>query len=213
MRDETPQRFPDRNMLPTVQRLFIYFAVALALGVLGAKRFAVAAGVNSHYDEPIVACGVVLGLLVLALLIALVHFGRQVVAVLARSQSRPGPTVGLVLIICGTVCLLAALGTQLYESGRTVSGSTTLSVPAAGGSARVDVQASDSFLLTPVITAAVLLAGAALVALGLWSSSSPRTVPYSPPPAGHDSPPPGSAHVSLPVARSPHHTEGGEPGP
>jgi hypothetical protein len=211
MRDETIPRLPGREALATAQRLFILLAISLAVAVLGAKRFAAAAGVNPRQDEPIVLCGIVLGLLTLAVLMSLLHLGRQVVGVLARSPARPGPTVGLALIIGGTVCVLAALGVQLYESGRAVSGTTTLSVPAVGGSARVDAQASDASVVAPVIPVAVLVAGAALVALGIWSSSVPRGLPDSAPAAHHDSRLSASAHVTMPTGHGPQQHEGGDP--
>jgi hypothetical protein len=198
-------------MLSTPQRLFIYLALSLAVGVLGAERFALAAGVRSPRDEHIFACGVVLGLLTMALLLFLAHLTRQVVALLVQSPVRPGRNVGLALIICGTVCVLSALAMQLYESGRDVSGSTTIGFPQSSGSARVTAQLSESSLLTPVITVAVLLAGAALVALGIWSSTGSPGVPDGSLVARRESPPQVSSQATFPAAGGPRHPDGDEP--
>jgi hypothetical protein len=203
MRDEKPEFALSRDRLPTIQRLFIYLAVSLAVAVLGAERFALAAGMPAH-DQQVALCGFVLGFLTLALLMSVVHFTRQVIVVLTRTSARPGPTVGLTLIVCGTVCILGALALQFYATARPGGGSAIIGVPGAGVTARVAAEASSASLLTLLATVAVFLAGAALVALGVWSASSPRGAADTPPHDRYDDHS-ASPHVTVAPGRSPAH--------
>jgi hypothetical protein len=168
------------------------FVVALAAGFLGANPFAdtvglphVSSGEKHLQDWDVLAiflrigCGLIVGLVVLALIPFLTNQGREVAAVLGRTTERPGPAVAVTLLICGTLCLLGSLALAWHVASLAQSPSIQVQAPGmpgfpgpVSGSASVNVAAQPP-LLTQVLALLTFLAGIALISLGIWSSIKP----------------------------------------
>jgi hypothetical protein len=190
--------------VPSRRYRLLTFAAALAAGFLGANAFADAAGLphvssgERHLSDSDIGaiflrilCGLVVGVLVLALIPFVVNQCREVAAVLGRTSERPGPAVAITLVICGTLCLLGSLALAWHAASLAQAPSIQVQAPgmpgfpgSVSGSASVQVSTQPP-LLTQVLALLTFLAGSALISLGIWSSIKPtgtRATALTPPP-------------------------------
>jgi hypothetical protein len=186
-------------------QLLFLITLAVLAGFLTGRSLAEAAGMASleTSSQPLsrlntgeapwvfLAIGL-MGLFVFALGRFLLGLTLQVIGLLRQIQARPAPWVAVLLIVGGVVCFLAAVVLQWHAASAsatvTLSGPDLAEIrgqirPGAGQPAnfpRMDVSGAIGMqsrvpLMVPVTTLVVLLAGAMLVALGIWSSIPPRT--------------------------------------
>ena len=146
--------------------------LALALGLLGATSFSDAAGFSGLRDEGVrsfllVLSGIVVFGLALVLIHILIRLVQGAIGLLARTVGRPGFAVVLTLIISGTVCILASLAAEFY-------GVRSIRIVASDMGGSVSAQAP---LVLTVLAILAFLAGAALVAVGVWGSIHPAPPP------------------------------------
>lgn len=159
-------RNPERLWnLSGIQLFFILVLLAVAAGFVGATSFALAAGLDlsSEREGKLAASGIIFGFLTLALLILLAQVIRSAVVLVSQSESRPGTPVAVTLIICGTLCLVAALGVAIWRT----AGSAEFRLN-PGGRGGVTVVSGGSLTMS-ILAIGVFLAGFAMVALGIWS--------------------------------------------
>lgn len=160
---------PQTRLLAPPGQKWLVFALAVAVAFLGANAFADAAGFppirdagrDAHLVVLRILCGLVLFLVALVGIAALLRAGGSVIDALARTPDRPGPAVAMAALICGTICILATLVIQGFAL-RYVS-------PFAAFVNEVGA-AGHTPLMLHLATIFTFLAGAALVAIGVWSS-------------------------------------------
>ena len=152
---------------------FLVFALALAAAVLGANAFADAAGFDpgnfSRRPELVfvrVLCGIVVFIVAVALIGASVRAIAWAVDALARTPARPGLPVTLTLIGCGTACVLAML---VVEALAMRSAARAELMGMTDGTLGLDVHTATP-LAIHLATLAAFVAGATMLALGVWSS-------------------------------------------
>jgi hypothetical protein len=148
--------------------------LALALGLVGATSFSDAAGFSGLRDEDVrsfllVLSGIVVFGLTLVLIRILIRLVQGAIGLLARTAGRPGFAVVLTLIISGTVCILASLAAEFY-------GIRSIRIVASDMGGSVSAQAP---LMLTVLAILAFLAGAALVAVGVWGSIHPAPTPLA----------------------------------
>ncbi|HEY7116663.1 MAG TPA: hypothetical protein VH475_08760 [Tepidisphaeraceae bacterium] len=177
----TPGARPRRTVHPG-----LVFMIALVAAFLCADPFATAVGFpvasyqTANHDPMPVLLRILTGLVIFGLVAAaaapVTRAARGVMDVLARTQARPTVAVTLTLIICGTACLLGAMGIELYLV-RHAAGSMSVSGP--------DVSLSiQTPLFGQILVGLTFLFGVALVAIGIWASLDRAQVPPPlPPPA------------------------------
>jgi hypothetical protein len=191
---------------------WLAFAMAAAVGLLGANAFADAAGLTQsdpQHSSPgpmlgRVASGLVLFFLTYSLTRYLFRLGERLVSVLSTVRERPVLPITITLLVCGTLCVLGALGLSLYDGPTSASVSTPTvnmagvpNMPQMGNAMRFSgtvslVGPSISMLVRPLVTLLTLLLGIALLAVGVWGGLRPPEpalvpviVPHVPePPAG-----------------------------
>jgi hypothetical protein len=148
-------------------------ALPLAAGFVGAGAFLDASGIEvqeRNRGMMLVLSGLVVAAVTLALLVMLETSFRAVVRALAGTARRPTTAVVITIMVCGTVCILAAVALQWYRP----------TIPAGLGRGP---------LLPALTTVTVLLVGVSLLAVGVWSGI-PSAVETAPPPPA-DLPPSG----------------------
>jgi hypothetical protein len=162
---------------PNRRPLFAVFAVAIALAFLGAGPFSAAIGfppipnVNEPEAGPVfghIAAGFLIFLLVIALAGPLARLIREIIRRVEQTQAKPAQPVVLTLIICGTLCVLGAMGMELYLVRYGESVMTAAGIGGLGqGMERVSVGVE-----TPILGHAVailgLVAGVGLASVGFW---------------------------------------------
>lgn len=142
-------------------------ALAAAIGFLGANAFADAAGFprprNPNDDAGYVAlrvlCGIVVFIISFVVLAHLFRELRALVGALSRSPDRPAAPIALASLVCGTACVIGALGVRLYA----------LRHPAVnlGPGPQVIVGTP---LMAHIVTIMAFVVGVALSAIAIWSS-------------------------------------------
>jgi hypothetical protein len=183
------------------KRSLVLFAFGLLVGLMGANAVADAAGLRAREQDDTVLrvlCGFILGLATIAVVIVGGHFGSLLIAGLRQSPRRPNQTMAMTLVICGAVCLLAALVFEWYvvtssqvispEIGGGRGGTAHVKLPSLGtgelnatvtvdGSGRVHIGKAAS-PIAHVIALGSFAAGAVLIAIGVWSSMSAKPEGY-----------------------------------
>jgi hypothetical protein len=193
--DEGGPSIRKQNAAPRLaigQKLFL-LACALLIGFVGGRGVAESAGAIlpddgvDRFDHRrdldglwIFIATVVLAFFVVASLRFLILLGQRVAGLLARVETRPDKWITVTIIVCGVLCLLAAVALQWHHSS--VSASVSVPLPQIGqpgippgmmqGGA-ISVRARSS-LMTPITTIGVLLAGLAITAVGIWSGIPTR---------------------------------------
>jgi hypothetical protein len=187
---------------------WLSFALAIAVGLVGANAFADAAGFP-QYDMresvgPFFAralAGLVLFFLTFTLVKYLFSLGARLVSLFGATGERPTLPVTMTILVCGTLCVLGALGLSLLDARSSANIATpTISLPGAPNMPQMgDMRISGSLnvggssisaLVRPLVTLLTLLVGAALLAVGVWSGLKPAgltvagvDVPHAPEPA------------------------------
>jgi hypothetical protein len=168
---------------PPRKHWLLSLGLALAVGFLGANRFADAAGfpregARDWATTSRVLSGFVVGLLTFAVVQFLLYQTRAAVNALARSPRRPGTAGAVALLACGMLCFVGviALEWHLTTSGATASQAVDLR-PFGGGSAQVSVGNNQPPLMGHIVAVFVFMAGAALTALGVWGTMQPAGPP------------------------------------
>lgn len=158
------------------QRRCIYLGLIIPIGFLAADSFANAAGfptsVGQNKEMGVflrIMAGVVVAIAALAILVLLRHAFVRVLDYLGRVTAKPHVAVAIALLVCGTICILGMLVFEYLM----VSQSSLLAMSSRAQmgmeSAEVSFQVRVP-LLTHLIAACAFLSGAALLALGVWSS-------------------------------------------
>ncbi len=129
----------------------------------------------------------------------LIGLTREVVARLGSSAAKPDRWIALASIICGTICLLAALqGAFATTQSGGVSVTPTMTFSAGpgnpGGSLNMQASRQNSSALT-LVSLLTFLAGSGLLAFGVWGSLKPA------PPRDPAAKPQGWAEPMLDAAR------------
>jgi hypothetical protein len=174
------------------------FALAVAIGILGANAFADAAGFSANSSArdspeavlPRILCGIVLFVLSWMLLRFLFQLGNRIVWRLAQVRERPGLPVTLALLASGTLCVLCALlviwqgdagsfnvsPSMNLSSGNMPGGNIALppNMPRVEMFPHVDLSMHTIGLpIRSLAVVAALVIGAALLAIGVWASLPP----------------------------------------
>jgi hypothetical protein len=150
--------------------LILRISLAAIAGLLTADSLASAMGASPAIDvhqDPVpylfrFLISAIVFALVLTAILPIVRLTRAVVERIAQSPTRPSPAASLSLIFCGTACILAALGVEVYLVRYVVI------------TVRFSSEAQPP-LFGHLITIATFLAGAALCGLGAWGSGVPAT--------------------------------------
>jgi hypothetical protein len=161
--------------------------LSIVVGILSANAFADAAGLpqvepDARSDDKVVPVllrilsGVVVALMTAALLPFLISLGRQVVAVLGQTATRPGPWVAIALVICGTLCVLGTLVFELVILDSAPRVQTVISSRNGLSSGHITLHLRTPLLLQ-FLALCTFLAGVVLIALGIWSSMQPTPNP------------------------------------
>ena len=183
---------------PSLRRL-AYLAFGILVGILGADAFARAVGLTAVSEcsggdrEGAIFLRIVLGLVLTATSMIFaavaVHLVTALTERLAAAPQRPGLAMSIVMMACGSVCVLlslifywwlAAASTIITPRG-SESGAIALQSPAgsagpmaitAGGSVEIRKATSP---LTHVVALGTFLAGISMLTLGIWGSMGGRT--------------------------------------
>lgn len=162
--------------LSPFQRRFVIAVFALIVAVLGANPMADMIGVDPwgqpYYETHLakrVVCGILAGIVSLAAMIVLAYTVRLVVAALSRVACKPPLPIAITLLVCGVLCLLASLwfGWRIAHPSEETVASIAVHANVSSGSASIRLHAP---LMSQVIAVGTFLAGAALAAIGVWSS-------------------------------------------
>ncbi len=171
----------------------LVISISLVIAFLAANPFADAVGLPPVDDRTPLAAffrvvgGGVVFFAVFTFLRFLIGLARDVVARLGSSSARPDRWVALASIVCGTICLLAALqGAFAATHGGSVSVAPTMTFTSGpanpGGSLNMQATSQTSPALT-LISLLTFLAGTGLLAFGVWGSLKPATILAPIPPA------------------------------
>jgi hypothetical protein len=76
--------------------------------------------------------------------------------------------MAVTLIVCGTFCVVAALGSSLWQAMHTSVASPAILMP--GGQRGGIVFHWSGSLMLPILSIGVFLVGLAMIALGMWAS-------------------------------------------
>ena len=168
-------------------------SLALVVAFLGANPFADAVGIPREdvhrTSTPIIlrfVCGLVVLYATFSVLRFLVGHVRAAVRGLVGSEARPDRGLTLAILICGTLCVLAALYVQIYASahpnGGRVGPTMSFNAGGPGGSLNMEAHPEGSLALN-LLSVLTFLAGAGLLAFGIWGSlkrpSNPPALPAS----------------------------------
>jgi hypothetical protein len=183
---------------PTGQGFFL-IACALLIAFVGGRGVAESAGAiflengGDRFDHRhdldglwIFISSVLLAFFVIASFRFLLLLAQRIVNVLAGVETRPDKWITATLIVCGVLCLLAAVALQWHHSS--VSASISMPLPQIGQpgmpqgimqAGGISVRARTS-LMAPITTIGVFLAGLAITAVGIWSGiPTRRSLPSS----------------------------------
>jgi hypothetical protein len=174
---------------PSRRPLFAVFAVAIALAFLGAGPFAAAIGfppipnVNEPEAGPVfghIAAGVIIFVLVIALAGPIGRLTRGIIHRIEQSHAKPAQPVVLTLIICGTLCVIGAMGMELYLVRY---GESVMTAAGIGGLGQAMERVSvgvETPILGHMVAILGLVAGAGLASVGFWGSLvAPQTKEFS----------------------------------
>ncbi len=167
-----------------IERRLAALVLALAAGLLGANSFSTAAGFPSASNNPQsgeyavtgwIISAVVLGFLTFTLAKYLFSLGERLVELFSTVYDRPALPVTITFLVCGTLCVLGAVGLSVADGPSSVN----LSNPAMHLPGRefvpfsIGAPLTTALLVRPLITILALLIGTALMALGVWASLKP----------------------------------------
>ncbi len=175
----------------SMKDLFAKLAVGVAVGFLGAIPMASAAGFyhgqmpNGSVDPTVVASGIILFFLAVALIGPVLRAGSSLLSALGRSETRPGPAVALGLIAGGTLCVVASLvfAWSSYRSDVAATGQAMTQM--MGRMKEMGITNFNFNFPTPdagssagpmILTILAFLLGSSLIGLGVWSSMGSRPV-------------------------------------
>ncbi len=173
-----------KNDSPMARYRPLIVSMSLVIAFLAANPFADAAGFPR--EDPgrgpmpamlRVAAGFVVFFASCALLGTLIGMVRSVVDRLG-STARPDWRLALASTICGTVCLLAALFVQVYAAthptGVSISPTMTFNAGPGAPSGAFNMEArGQASLALNLVSLLTFLAGAGLLAFGIWGSLKP----------------------------------------
>lgn len=162
--------------------VLLVLAMGVAAGCLGANPFADAVGMSPVSDaarEPgnvvlRMLCGLVVGFVAMVLTATALREGNAVSRALHRIDRRPPQAIAITLIICGTACLLGALAIPLFAIH--TPGGVRIVATSNGMAASADLPA-----VAQILAVLTFLAGAVLIALGIWSSTPAPADPVARP--------------------------------
>jgi hypothetical protein len=168
---------------PTSGYRALVISMSLVIAFLAANPFADAVGLPQLDDRtPMPAMfriigGVVIFFAAKAFLEFLIRLARDVVGRLGSSAAKPDRRIVLASIVCGTVCLLAALQAIFaanYYLGGSVAPTMTFNTGTGmpQGSLNMVARGQSSPALT-LISLLTFLAGAGLLAFGIWGILKP----------------------------------------
>jgi hypothetical protein len=129
------------------------------------------------------AAMVLVGLFVFATCRFLFLLGWRAAEVLRQAQTRPNTWVALGIIVCGTICMLAAVSLQWHAATSSASVTTMLPVfemqgapkgPSTTNAIGMSMQARMPLMVT-ITTIALLIAGGGITAIGIWASIPPAS--------------------------------------
>jgi hypothetical protein len=152
-------------------------ALGAVAGILGANPLADAAGFAPSSSTAVLerfACGLALGVLVLFGVPTLLGALGGLAGRLAAVPTRPPLFVSMVLIVSGTLCLLAALGVAAVATAG-AGGPGVPTVRLDGGmpfGAEVSTPAGSSPVVA-LVALLVLLTGVGMAAAGIWCALPP----------------------------------------
>jgi hypothetical protein len=118
-----------------------------------------------------IVCGVVVGLLALAIIGFLAAQFAALARALARQRERPGMPISIALLACGTACVLATLW---FEYRLATAGSVATMQAAASAGGAVMAVGVRTALAGQLAALGTFLLGCLLVGLGVWSSLRPQ---------------------------------------
>jgi hypothetical protein len=191
---------------PTAGYGGLIVSLAVAVAFLGANPFADAVGIPSedrnHSPMPLmmrVVCGSVVFYATFSVLRFLVDHVRAVVRGLGASAARPDRRFAQASFACGIICILATLFVQVYAASRPASAkmapTMTFNGGSSGGSFNMEAHSGDSLALN-LVSGLTFLAGAGLLAFGLWGGLKP-----TPTVSGHVAKPEGWGEATIDAAR------------
>ncbi len=167
------------------------WTLALAAGLLGANSFSTAAGFPSASNNPQnseyavtgwIVSAVVLGFLTFTVVKYLFGLGERLIELFSTVYDRPALPIAITLLICGTLCVLGAVGLSVADGPSQAS----LLNPAMQLPGREFVHFSvgapsiTALLVRPLLTIMALLVGTALLAIGVWGSLKPLATAIEP---------------------------------
>ena len=173
-----------KNVSPTAGHKGLVVSLSVVVAFLGANPFADAVGFpreDMHGTSiPImlrIVCGVVVFFASCSFLGFLIRLVRGLVERLGSAGARPDWRLALASIVCGTVCLLAALqGVFSATQSAGVSMAPTMTFNAGpgmpGGAFNIEARGRSSLALT-LVSLLTFLAGSGLLAFGIWGSLKP----------------------------------------
>lgn len=184
-------------------------SLAIVVAFLGANPFADAVGFpgRDYHDTPMPAflravCGAVVFFATYSFLRFLVGHVRAVVRQLGATAAKPDRWLSLAGLICGTLCLLAALFVQVYAAthpvGVRVAPTMTFNGGMPGGSMNMEAHSEGSLALT-LVSVLTFLFGAGLLAFGIWGSL--KHAPGQPVLPGSVAKPDGWGEAAIDAAR------------
>ena len=156
--------------------MFAKLAVSVAVGFLGAYPLASSSGLMGtvreyQQDSIIIASGMILFFLTLALSGPTLRLIRQVLETLSRVEERPRPPIAWTMLILGVTCAISSMVIALNASNGPPVG-LSMNLPGFNAGTQVVSQPSGSFVLG-LLTILTFVLGAALIGLGIWASLKP----------------------------------------
>ena len=202
-----------QNDRPTAGYGSLILSLAVVVAFLGANPFADAVGFPREDDHrsgmPVtlrVVCGAVVFFATYSFLRVLVGHVRVVARGLGATGAKPDRGLSLASLICGTLCLLAALIVQVYAathpSGVRMSPTMTLNGGMPGGSLNMEAHSEVSLSMT-LVSVLTFLVGAGLLAFGAWGSlkQAPAPAVVSPTLPGSVAKPDGWGEATIDATR------------
>jgi hypothetical protein len=159
--------------------MFARFALAVAVGFVGAYPFSTASGLAHLEKNPSSSsmqsvltffAGIILFSLTLGLAGPAIRLIARVTDRLGRVETRPSPQVAFMMMTFGVTCAIASLLVQGNASNRPPSG---LTMNLNGGTQMVATQADGGSFVLGLLSVLTFLLGASLIGLGIWASIKP----------------------------------------
>jgi hypothetical protein len=163
----------------------LVISTSIVIAFLGANPFADAVGFPRQDQDngfPMAAtmrivCGIVVCFASLSFLNFLIRLVRDLVDRLGSSSARPDWRLALTSILCGTICLLAALQgafAATQSAGVSVTPAMTFSAGPGNPGGSIDMEARNRApIALTLVSLLTFLAGAGLLAFGVWGSLKP----------------------------------------